>query len=81
MELRIKGQVAVVTGASKGIGLAIARGLADEGVHVVAGALSSSADLDELSQRAGIQVVEVDLADVSGPATLVAERGTTSTSS
>ena len=35
MDLRLKGRVAVVTGASKGIGRAIARGFAEEGVHLV----------------------------------------------
>jgi 3-oxoacyl-[acyl-carrier protein] reductase len=35
MELGIKGRVAVITGASKGIGKAIAKGLAAEGVNVV----------------------------------------------
>jgi NAD(P)-dependent dehydrogenase (short-subunit alcohol dehydrogenase family) len=35
MELGIKGRVAVITGSSKGIGKAIAQGLAAEGVNVV----------------------------------------------
>jgi NAD(P)-dependent dehydrogenase (short-subunit alcohol dehydrogenase family) len=34
MELDLSGKVAVVTGGSKGIGLAVAKGLAAEGVHV-----------------------------------------------
>ena len=35
MELHLQGKVAVVTGASKGIGLAVVEGLAREGVKVV----------------------------------------------
>ncbi len=35
MELELKGRVAVVTGASKGVGLGVARSLAAEGVNIV----------------------------------------------
>ena len=34
MDLGLQGKVAVITGGSVGIGLAVARGLAQEGVHV-----------------------------------------------
>jgi len=75
MDLRLTGQTAIVTGASKGIGLAVTRGLAAEGVRVTAGALKSSAELDELAKEGLVQVVEIDLADPGGPARLVAAAG------
>jgi len=75
MDLRLNGQTAIVTGASRGIGLAVTRGLVAEGVHVTGGALKTSAELDELSGNGLVRVVEVDLADPAGPARLVAAAG------
>jgi NAD(P)-dependent dehydrogenase (short-subunit alcohol dehydrogenase family) len=75
MDLGLNGRTAVVTGASRGIGLAVVRGLVAEGVHVTAGARKSSADLDELAGSGMVRVVEADLAEPGGPATLVAAAG------
>jgi NAD(P)-dependent dehydrogenase (short-subunit alcohol dehydrogenase family) len=72
MDLGLDGRVAVVTGASRGIGLAIVRALAAEGVTVFAGARTSSPELDEL---ATVHVVAVDLAEPGGPALLMAAAG------
>jgi len=38
VDLELKGKVAVVTGASKGIGLAVTKALVTEGARVIAGA-------------------------------------------
>ncbi len=72
MQLELEGKVAVVTGASRGIGLAAARALAAEGARVVAGARSSSADLDALVETAPVEFVAVDLSTPSGPVDLAA---------
>jgi len=71
MELALEGRTALVTGASKGIGLAITRALAAEGARVVAGSLTGSAELDELATRADVRSVSVDLTTPDGPARLV----------
>jgi NAD(P)-dependent dehydrogenase (short-subunit alcohol dehydrogenase family) len=72
MDLGLDGRTAVVTGASRGIGLAITRGLAAHGARVVAGARRSSAELDQLARQGQVRVLEVDLADPGGAARLVA---------
>ena len=69
MDLRLQDSVAVVTGASKGIGLAVARTLAEEGARVVAGARSPGG----LAALPGVTAVLVDLARPGGPEHLVAQ--------
>ncbi|MGH3431749.1 MAG: SDR family NAD(P)-dependent oxidoreductase [Thermocrispum sp.] len=68
MELNLKDRVAVVTGGSKGIGLATAELLAAEGARVVVGSRTVT---DELAALRDVHAVQVDLATPAGPETLV----------
>ena len=67
MDLELTNKVAVVTGAGKGIGLAVTKALVDEGVRVVAGSRST----DSLDGLEGVIAVAVDLAAPDAPAQLV----------
>ena len=75
MDLALTGQIAVVTGASRGIGLAVVRALVDEGAHVVAGARTTTPELAELASTGAVDVVEVDLSTPDGPDQLVESAG------
>jgi NAD(P)-dependent dehydrogenase (short-subunit alcohol dehydrogenase family) len=70
MQLELQGKVAVVTGASHGIGLAVTTALAAEGAHVVAGSRDGSKELDDLVASGSAESVVVDLSTASGPADL-----------
>jgi NAD(P)-dependent dehydrogenase (short-subunit alcohol dehydrogenase family) len=75
MDLFLNARTAIVTGASRGIGLAVVRGLVAEGVRVTGGARTSSPELDELAATGVVRVAEVDLAESGAPDRLVAAAG------
>ena len=68
MDLPLSGKTAVVTGASRGIGLAVTRALVGEGVRVVAAAREETADLKD----SGAVPVITDLTSPDGPAAVIA---------
>ena len=71
MDLRLEGRVAIVTGASKGIGLAVARTLLAEGARVVATSRRRSPELDALD--GDLVHVPADLMEPDAPARVVSQ--------
>jgi NAD(P)-dependent dehydrogenase (short-subunit alcohol dehydrogenase family) len=67
MDLELTGKIGVVTGASKGIGLAVAQTLAAEGMRLVVGAR----DVSKMEAIEGVTALSVDLAGPDGPQALV----------
>ena len=63
------GRVAVVTGAARGIGQAIAVGLAEQGATVVIGDVGDLAETSELIAKAGNPAMAAPL-DISAPAVI-----------
>lgn len=72
MDLKLSGKTAVVTGASKGIGLAVTRALAAAGAHVVAGARTRGEALRVLEEDGRVSFVPVDLSRPDSAEELVA---------
>lgn len=80
MDLHLRGKVAVITGASVGIGLALAHALAGEGVDIVLAARQAERLHDEarrVAERHGVQTLPVacDIATADGAGALVEAAG------
>lgn len=72
MNLELKGRKAIVTGGSAGIGLAITRFLAEEGVEVTVPGRSAKKLREALAPLPGaVQAVEADLATAEGAGKLI----------
>ncbi len=71
----LEGKVALVTGASRGIGRAIAAELARGGASVVVGYRTGAAEAEALAAEIGGRAVQADVADPEQAARLVQEAG------
>ena len=71
----LEGKLALVTGASKGIGSAIARELAVAGATVVIGYRTGQDDAEALASELGGRAIQADVSSAEEAARLVSEAG------
>jgi len=71
----LEGKLALVTGASRGIGRAIAIGLAAAGAEVVVGYRSGKDEAEQLAAEIGGRAVQADVASAEDAKRLVEEAG------
>ncbi len=71
----LSGKLALVTGASRGIGRAIAEELARAGAEVVVGYRSGKDEAEELAAAIGARAIQADVSTAEGAKRLVEEAG------
>jgi 3-oxoacyl-[acyl-carrier protein] reductase len=71
----LEGKTALVTGASKGIGRAVAQSLAEAGARVVLGYRSGADEAEALAAELGGRAVQADVSDADEAKRLVEEAG------
>ena len=71
----LEGKTALVTGASKGIGRAVAQSLAEAGATVVLGYRSGAEEAEALAAELGGRAVQADVSDADEAKRLVEEAG------
>jgi NAD(P)-dependent dehydrogenase (short-subunit alcohol dehydrogenase family) len=78
MDMNLSNKVVVVTGASKGIGLAVSQAFVEAGAYVIAGARHNTPELQALEAAGSATFIAADLSTPEGPRALIAaavERG------